>query len=97
MTNPLSPLTLLAQIKRMPKGARFEYHRGYLPKDKTGPVSRLAATTLILEEEGFITLTQKKLGFHNYSYMLQRSLYNVREIPKELERAVRKLEAKREL
>ena len=97
MTNPLSPLQLLAQIKRMPKGARFEYHRGYLPKDKTGPVSRLASTTLLLEEGGFITLTQKKLGFHNYSYMLQKSMYNLKEIPNELQRDVKKLETQRGL
>lgn len=68
-------------------GDQFVYHSGYLPTDKLRSVTlngaryvyrndelrELASVALELSEEGYIHLTQRKLGPHEYEYIATKS------------------------
>ena len=84
--NMISLKTYADWIIKAPKTARITYYRGYLcdPKlqarvygstDMTR-VNKLRTAVQKSEEEGFVTLVQKKHGDFDYEYMAVRRFTN---------------------
>lgn len=58
-----------------PKGNIYEYHRGFLGRDRdgSGPVGRVADAAYDASGRGEVLLTQERHGEMDYSYLAQRA------------------------
>ncbi len=76
MAKPVkSPDTRFAMwLAEAPKGNTHEYHRGFLPRDRSdfAGLARAADFAAAAADSGNVALVQKRNGFLDYSYLAVR-------------------------
>lgn len=62
-------------LDRAEPGARLAYYHGHLAMDREGDDVRgaLADAAMQASEAGWVTLTQRRLGEHSYTYYATRT------------------------